>query len=168
MIPKKLVLELAKGFRGRSKNCIRIARERVEKALQYAYRSVNRIDSCVAYSPAYCMFCNFNISIINDHPRDRRVRRRDLRSQWIQQINAGTIVTPCSRLNIIDQFKFIDHKVILILCAGSREHGLKYQQLVHGLNIAGRILCDMHCIHSHLKELFPSLLLLRLAWHLPH
>jgi large subunit ribosomal protein L20 len=38
MIPKKLVLELAKGFRGRSKNCISIARERVEKALQYAYR----------------------------------------------------------------------------------------------------------------------------------
>ena len=32
------VLSLAKGFRGRSKNCIRIARERVEKALQYAYR----------------------------------------------------------------------------------------------------------------------------------
>ena len=42
MIPKKLVLELAKGFRGRSKNCISIARERVEKALQYAYRCVNR------------------------------------------------------------------------------------------------------------------------------
>ena len=47
MIPKKLVLELAKGFRGRSKNCISIARERVEKALQYAYRSVTRINQCV-------------------------------------------------------------------------------------------------------------------------
>jgi ribosomal protein L20 len=32
------ILQLAKGFRGRSKNCIRTARERVEKALQYAYR----------------------------------------------------------------------------------------------------------------------------------
>jgi large subunit ribosomal protein L20 len=32
------ILQLAKGFRGRSKNCIRAARERVEKALQYAYR----------------------------------------------------------------------------------------------------------------------------------
>ena len=32
------VLKLAKGFRGRSKNCYRIAKERVEKALQYAYR----------------------------------------------------------------------------------------------------------------------------------
>lgn len=36
---KKKVLELAKGFRGRAKNCIRIARERVEKALQYQYES---------------------------------------------------------------------------------------------------------------------------------
>ncbi|PWA82120.1 50S ribosomal protein L20 [Artemisia annua] len=35
---KKEVFKLAKGFRGRAKNCIRIARERVEKALQYSYR----------------------------------------------------------------------------------------------------------------------------------
>lgn len=34
----KKVLALAKGYRGRSKNCYRIALERVEKALQYAYR----------------------------------------------------------------------------------------------------------------------------------
>jgi large subunit ribosomal protein L20 len=32
------IFKLAKGFRGRAKNCIRIARERVEKALQYSYR----------------------------------------------------------------------------------------------------------------------------------
>lgn len=32
------ILKLAKGYRGRSKNCYRIALERVEKALQYAYR----------------------------------------------------------------------------------------------------------------------------------
>lgn len=32
------VLELAKGFRGRSKNTIRQAHGRVEKALSYAYR----------------------------------------------------------------------------------------------------------------------------------
>lgn len=32
------VLELAKGYRGRSKNCYRVALERVEKGLQYAYR----------------------------------------------------------------------------------------------------------------------------------
>lgn len=34
----KKVLGRAKGYRGRSKNCYRIALERVEKALQYAYR----------------------------------------------------------------------------------------------------------------------------------
>lgn len=34
----KKVLKLAKGFRGRAKNCFRIAIEKVEKALRYAYR----------------------------------------------------------------------------------------------------------------------------------
>ncbi|MCP5366498.1 MAG: 50S ribosomal protein L20 [Hyphomicrobiales bacterium] len=34
----KKVLNLAKGYRGRNKNTIRIAMERVEKGLQYAYR----------------------------------------------------------------------------------------------------------------------------------
>lgn len=56
---KDKILELATGFRGRAKNCIRIARERVEKALQYSYR-------------------------------DRRNKKRDMRSLWIQRINAGT------------------------------------------------------------------------------
>ncbi|KAK3019865.1 hypothetical protein RJ639_003260 [Escallonia herrerae] len=56
---KKEVFKLAKGFRGRAKNCIRIARERVEKALQYSYR-------------------------------DRRNKKRDMRSLWIERINAGT------------------------------------------------------------------------------
>ena len=56
---KDKVFRLAKGFRGRSNNCLRIAKERVEKALQYAYR-------------------------------DRRQKKRDMRSLWIQRINAGT------------------------------------------------------------------------------
>ncbi len=34
----KKVLALAKGYRGRSNNCYRLALQRVEKALQYAYR----------------------------------------------------------------------------------------------------------------------------------
>ena len=34
----KKVLKRAKGYRGRSKNCFRVAIERVEKGLQYAYR----------------------------------------------------------------------------------------------------------------------------------
>jgi len=32
------ILKLAKGFRGRNKSCFRIAVEKVEKALRYAYR----------------------------------------------------------------------------------------------------------------------------------
>ena len=34
----KKILKLAKGYRGRAKNCFRIAIEKVEKALSYAYR----------------------------------------------------------------------------------------------------------------------------------
>ncbi|CAL5229880.1 g13294 [Coccomyxa viridis] len=70
---KDKVLSLAKGFRGRSKNCIRVARERVEKALQYAYR-------------------------------DRKAKKRDMRSLWIQRVNAA-----------------------------SKEHGVTYSRLIHGL-----------------------------------
>lgn len=55
---KDKILKLAKGFRGRGKNCIRVARERVEKSLQYAFR-------------------------------DRKAKKRDMRSLWIQRINAG-------------------------------------------------------------------------------
>ena len=53
----KKILKLAKGYRGRSKNCYRIALQRVEKALRYAYR-------------------------------DRKNRKRDMRSLWIVRINA--------------------------------------------------------------------------------
>ncbi len=34
----KKIIKLAKGYRGRAKNCFRVAIEKVEKALQYAYR----------------------------------------------------------------------------------------------------------------------------------
>lgn len=34
----KKILKMAKGYRGRAKNCFRVAVEKVEKALQYAYR----------------------------------------------------------------------------------------------------------------------------------
>ena len=47
-----------KGQWGRRKNTIRIARQAMEKALQYAYR-------------------------------DRRAKKREFRSLWIQRINAG-------------------------------------------------------------------------------
>jgi large subunit ribosomal protein L20 len=34
---RRRVWEIAKGFRGRAKNCIKIARQQAEKALQHAY-----------------------------------------------------------------------------------------------------------------------------------
>lgn len=34
----KKILKMAKGYRGRSKSCFRVAIEKVEKGLQYAYR----------------------------------------------------------------------------------------------------------------------------------
>ncbi len=73
----KKVLARAKGFRGRSSTCYRMAINRVEKGLQYAYR-------------------------------DRRVKKRNFRSLWIQRINAA-----------------------------ARELGTTYGQLMHGLKIAG-------------------------------
>ncbi len=84
----KKILKLAKGYRGRAKNCYRIAIEKVEKALRYAYR-------------------------------DRRARKRDFRSLWIQRINAAV-----------------------------RDNGLIYSQFINGLKLANvdldrKILSDL-------------------------
>ena len=54
----KKVLKVVKGQWGRRKNTIRVARQAMEKAMQYAYR-------------------------------DRRNKKRDFKSLWIQRINAG-------------------------------------------------------------------------------
>ena len=54
----KKVLKSVKGQYGRRKNTIRVARQAMEKAMQYAYR-------------------------------DRRNKKRDFKSLWIQRINAG-------------------------------------------------------------------------------
>jgi len=54
----KKVLKAVKGQWGRRKNTIRVAKQAMEKAMQYAYR-------------------------------DRRAKKRDFRSLWIQRINAG-------------------------------------------------------------------------------
>jgi ribosomal protein L20 len=35
---RRRVWEIAKGFRGRARNCIKIARQQAEKALQHAYK----------------------------------------------------------------------------------------------------------------------------------
>lgn len=67
----KKILALAKGYRGRSKNCFRIALQRVEKALRYAYRDrktrkrdmralwIQRINAAVReYGLVYSKFMN--------------------------------------------------------------------------------------------------------------
>ena len=84
----KKILQRASGYRGRSSRCYRIALQRVEKAMQYAYR-------------------------------DRRCRKRDFRSLWIQRINAAV-----------------------------RAMGVSYSQFIHGLNVLSidldrKILSDM-------------------------
>lgn len=73
----KKVLSKAKGYYGRRKNTIRVAKQAVTKAGQYAYR-------------------------------DRRTRKRNFRSLWIQRINAA-----------------------------SRSHGLTYGRFIEGLTKSG-------------------------------
>ena len=73
----KKVLKAVKGQWGRRKNTIRIARQAMEKAMQYAYR-------------------------------DRRNKKRDFKSLWIQGINAGV-----------------------------RAEGLTYSKFINGLNKSG-------------------------------
>lgn len=84
----KKVLKAAKGYYGRRKSTIRVAKQAVEKAGQYAYR-------------------------------DRKARKRNFRSLWIQRINAAV-----------------------------REHGMTYGRFIDGLNKAGieidrKVLSDM-------------------------
>ena len=73
----KKVLKAVKGQWGRRKNTIRVAKQAMEKAMQYAYR-------------------------------DRRNKKRDFRSLWIQRINAGV-----------------------------RAEGLTYSKFINGLNKCG-------------------------------
>ena len=73
----KKVLKAVKGQWGRRKNTIRIAKQAMEKALQYAYR-------------------------------DRRTKKREFRSLWIQRINAGV-----------------------------RAEGITYSKFINGLNKSG-------------------------------
>ena len=73
----KKVLKAVKGQWGRRKNTIRVARQAMEKAMQYAYR-------------------------------DRRNKKREFKSLWIQRINAGV-----------------------------RAEGLTYSKFINGLNKSG-------------------------------
>ena len=73
----KKVLKAVKGQWGRRKNTIRVAKQAMEKAIQYAYR-------------------------------DRRNKKREFKSLWIQWINAGV-----------------------------RAEGLTYSKFINGLNKSG-------------------------------
>ena len=73
----KKVLKQVKGQFGRRKNTIRIAKQALEKSMQYAYR-------------------------------DRRAKKREFRSLWIQRINAGV-----------------------------RAEGITYSKFINGLNKSG-------------------------------
>ena len=73
----KKVLKQVKGQYGRRKNTIRVAKQALEKAMQYAYR-------------------------------DRRAKKREFRSLWIQRINAGV-----------------------------RAEGITYSKFINGLNKSG-------------------------------
>ncbi|MEC7177162.1 MAG: 50S ribosomal protein L20 [Pseudomonadota bacterium] len=84
----KKILDKAKGYYGRRKNTIKVAKQAVTKAGQYAYR-------------------------------DRRVRKRNFRSLWIQRINAA-----------------------------ARQHGLTYGRMIDGLTKSGveidrKVLADL-------------------------
>ena len=61
------VLKLAKGFRGRAKNCVRIARQSVSRALQFAYRDRRQCKR---------EFRSLWITRINAAARHHGVRRR--------------------------------------------------------------------------------------------
>ena len=73
----KKVLKQDKGQYGRRKNTIRVAKQALEKSMQYAYR-------------------------------DRRAKKREFRSLWIQRINAGV-----------------------------RSEGITYSKFINGLNKSG-------------------------------
>ena len=88
----KKVLKQVKGQYGRRKNTIRIARQALEKAMQYAYR-------------------------------DRKAKKREFRSLWIQRINAGV-----------------------------RAEGMTYSKFINGLNKSGvkldrKVLADLAYDH---------------------
>ena len=93
----KKVLKSVKGQYGRRKNTIRIARQAMEKAMQYAYR-------------------------------DRKAKKREFRSLWIQRINAGVRaegLTYAKFINGLAKSKIkLDRKVLAEL-AYSNPEGFK-------------------------------------------
>ena len=90
----KKVFKAVKGQYGRRKNTIRVARQAMEKAMQYAYR-------------------------------DRKAKKRDFRSLWIQRINAGVRnegLTYSKFMNGLNKSKIkLDRKVLAELAYNNPE-----------------------------------------------
>jgi large subunit ribosomal protein L20 len=99
----KKILKLAKGYRGRAKNCFRVAIQKVEKALQYAYRDrkvrkrdfrglwIQRINAAVREKGLiYSQFINglkiANIIIDRKILADLAVREPDVFSKIIEKV----------------------------------------------------------------------------------
>jgi large subunit ribosomal protein L20 len=99
----KKVLKLAKGFRGRAKNCFRVAIEKVEKALRYAYRDrrakkrdfralwIQRINAAVRqYDLIYSQFINgltlANIDLDRKVLADLAVREPEAFKTVVEQV----------------------------------------------------------------------------------
>lgn len=102
----KKVLKLAKGFRGRAKNCFRVAIEKVEKALRYAYRDrrarkrdfralwIQRINAGVRqYGLVYSQFINgltlANIDLDRKILADLAVREPEAFKSVVEQAKAA-------------------------------------------------------------------------------
>ncbi len=94
---RKKILKQAKGYFGARSKVYTVAKNAVEKGLQYSYR-------------------------------DRKAKKREFRSLWIQRINAG-----------------------------ARMHGTTYSKLMHGLsekniNLNRKVLADMAMNHPQTFE----------------
>ncbi|QXK92210.1 50S ribosomal protein L20 [Neoehrlichia mikurensis] len=102
----KKIIKLAKGYRGRSKNCYRIALQRVEKALTYAYRDrrnrkrdfrriwIMRINAAVKqYDMSYSQFIKklslSNININRKILADMAVNDKDNFKQIVDAIKSS-------------------------------------------------------------------------------
>jgi large subunit ribosomal protein L20 len=102
----KKVLKLTKGYRGRAKNCFRIAIEKVEKALRYAYRDrrarkrdfralwIQRINAGVRqYGIVYSQFINgltlANIELDRKVLADLAVREPNAFKEVVEKVKSA-------------------------------------------------------------------------------
>ena len=102
----KKILKLAKGYRGRAKNCYRVAIQKVEKALQYAYRDrrtkkrdfrrlwIQRINAAVRENGlVYSQFINglklANITLDRKIIADLAVREPNTFSKIIEKVKTA-------------------------------------------------------------------------------